>query len=297
MQWPSPRWPCHRRTGSCPWSPSHSPSACGSPAANCSGLRGRTFRPLQPLIIIGAAFAGLLVFALVWRVLRPLVEYDGWAPFTSLTGAVGEVILNAPIGRPVAWAVSILALIGLQRVLRHSRDLWIVLCWLVPVILYITTASAPKGFWRMLLTGGWYQDSYRLAALLPIFTVVLAAIGSVFLWDALKAPIAKAATKMNGALSRRYPAAAPAALAALFILAATATTQTGTMRGITEEASRAYVMDASSPIVDSDELAVINRLPETVPEDATIAVNPWNGGSLRVRPHGPQSQYVPHVLH
>jgi hypothetical protein len=245
-----------------------------------SGLRGRTFRPMQPLIIIGATAAGLLVFALVWRLLRPLVEYDGWAPFTSQTGAVGEVILNAPIGRPVAWAVSILALIGLQRVLRNSRDLWIMLCWLVPVILYVTTASAPKGFWRMLLTGGWYQDSYRLAALLPIFTVVLATIGSLFLWDALKAPVAQVAERVSGSLSRRYPAAAPASLAALFVLAAVVATQTGTLRGITEEASRAYVMNSSSPIVDSDELAVIHRLPETVPADATIAVNPWNGGSL-----------------
>jgi hypothetical protein len=64
------------------------------------------------------------------------------------------------------------------------------------------------------------------------------------------------------------------------ILAAVVATQAGTMRGITEEASRAYVLNSSSPIVDSDELAVIHRLPQTVPQDATIAVNPWNGGSL-----------------
>ncbi|WP_426225439.1 DUF6541 family protein [Pseudarthrobacter sp. DSP2-3-2b1] len=243
-------------------------------------LRGRSFRPVQVLIIIGTALAGLLVFALVWRVLRPLVEYDGWAPFTGLTGAVGEVILNAPIGRPVAWALSILALLGLQQVLRKTRDLWIVLCWLVPVVLYVTTASTPKGFWRMLLTGGWYQDSYRLAALLPIFTVVLAAMGSLFLWDVLKVPVTRVTARVSGPVGRKFPAAAQAGLAALTILAAVVATQTGTMRGITEEASRAYVLDSSSPIVDSDELAVIHRLPQTVPEDATIAVNPWNGGSL-----------------
>jgi hypothetical protein len=244
------------------------------------GFRGRSFRPIQPALIIGAALAGLLVFALVWRLLRPLVEYDGWAPFTSQTGAVGEVILNAPIGRPVAWALSILALIGLSRVLRNNQDLWVVLCWLVPVVLYVTTASTPKGFWRMLLTGGWYQDSYRLAALLPIFTVVLATGGSIFLWNVLNGPIARAAARVRGVRGGIMPAAASAALAALLIFAVVVTTQSGTMRGITEEASRAYVLDNSSPIVDSDELAVIKRLPESVPEDATIAVNPWNGGSM-----------------
>ncbi|MGX1160383.1 hypothetical protein FBY31_1249 [Arthrobacter sp. SLBN-100] len=240
--------------------------------------RGQPIR--YRLIILGATLVGLLVFALVWRVLRPLVDYDGWAPFTSLTGAVGEVILNAPIGRPVAWALSVLSLIGLRQVLRKTQDFWIVLCWLVPVILYITTASSPKGFWRMLLTGGWYQDSYRLAALLPIFTVVLATVGSLFLWDLIKTPVAKVAAQWRAPLSYRFRAAPAAGLAALFILAAVVATQTGTMRGITEEASRAYVLDSSSPIVDSDELAVIKRLGENVPGDATIAVNPWNGGSL-----------------
>lgn len=243
-------------------------------------LRERPFRALQPLIVVGATLAGLLLFALVWRVLRPLVDYDGWAPFTGVTGAVGEALLNAPIGRPVAWALSLLALLGLQQVLQKSRDLWIVLCWLVPVILYVTTASTPKGFWRMLLTGGWYQDSYRLAALLPIFTVVLAAIGSLFLWDILKDLVLGTVNRLSGAPSRKLLAGAPVGLAALFILAAVVATQTGTMRGITEEASRAYVLDNSSPVVDSDELAVISRLPQNVPEDATIAVNPWNGGSL-----------------
>ncbi|WP_248759891.1 DUF6541 family protein [Pseudarthrobacter sp. SSS035] len=244
------------------------------------GLRDRKFRPVQPLIIIGATGAGLLVFALVWRVLRPLVEYDGWAPFTSQTGAVGEVILNAPIGRPVAWAVSILTLIGLQRVLRNSRDLWIVLCWLMPVILYITTASAPKGIWRMTLTGGWYQDSYRLAALLPIFTVVLASIGSLFLWDAFKVPVVHMLGRVARSVKIHPRVAAQATAAFVFIMAIGLSTQWGTMGGITQEAKKAYVMDAQAPIVDSEELALIQRLPTNVPEDVVIAVNPWNGGSL-----------------
>lgn len=242
--------------------------------------RGSAVRPMRPLVILGATCAGLLMFAVVWRLLRPLVDYDGWAPFTTSTGAVGEVILNAPIGRPVAWVVSILALIGLQRVSRNPRDCWIILCWLVPVILYVTTASTPKGLWRMLATGGWYQDSYRLAALLPIFATVLAAVGALFLWDALKAPLAKAARRPSLAPSSTRVVAVPGALAVAFIFAAVVGTQSGTMRGITEEAARAYVLDPTSPIVDSDELAVINRLEETVPPDATIAVSPWNGGSL-----------------
>ncbi|MEO3933847.1 DUF6541 family protein [Micrococcaceae bacterium Sec7.4] len=231
-------------------------------------------------VVVGITLLCLLLLALVWKILRPLATYDGWAPFTSQTGAVGEVILNAPMGRPVAWAVSILALVGLQQVIRNSTRFWIFLCWLVPVVLFVTTASAPKGQWRMLLTGGWYQDSYRLAALLPVFGIVLAAIGGLFLWDIFQAPATRLLNRRVRLVRLNTNAAAPAAAAVVFLTAAVLASQVGAMRGITAEAKRAYVMDLAAPIVDSDELALIKRLPSEVASDAVIAVNPWNGGSL-----------------
>jgi hypothetical protein len=226
--------------------------------------------------LIAGTGVGLLAFVVVWKLLRPLAEYDGWAPFTTQAGAVGEAVVNGAIGRPPTWAVSVLALIGIYRVVRNHAMTWIFLCWLVPVVLYVTTASAPKGFWRSLLTGGWYQDSYRLAALLPIFSVVLAVIGSLFLWDALKTHV----KHVTQSLPIKSSVAATAACAGLFVLALAAASQYGTMGSITKEASNAYVMDPKAPIVDSDELALINRLSHTVPAGDVIAVNPWNGGAL-----------------
>jgi hypothetical protein len=243
-----------------------------SNAANQSWRRKST--------VIGIALLGLLGFVLAWKLLRPLVDYDGWAPFTSQTGAVGEVVLNGPIGRPVTWGVSILALIGLQRVLRGSKSVWIALCWLVPVILYCTTASSPKGQWRMLLTGGWYQDSYRLAALLPVFAIVLAAIGYLFIWDRVHVPVAGILNRIGGRMRRYRSEVASVAAAGVFVAVAVLASQLGTMQGITQEAAKAYVMGPDAPIVDSEELQLIHRLPDEVPADAVIAVNPWNGGSL-----------------
>lgn len=228
-------------------------------------------------LVAGVTVLGLLGFALIWKILRPLADYDSWAPFTTQTAAIGEVLLTAPMGRPVPWAVSILVLLGLQQVLSNPRRLWIFLCWLVPVVLYITTASAPKGPWRMLLTGGWYQDSYRLAALLPIFAVVLASIGALLIWDFL----CKSASRLlNRSPWRNHVRGGLAVAVLAFVAAMIFVSQAGTLTGITAEAKRAYVLDATAPIVDSNELALIQRLPSEVPEDAVIAVNPWNGGSL-----------------
>lgn len=244
-------------------------------------IRSSPDRRSRSAALTALTIFGLLMFGIIWKFLRPVEDYDGWAPFTTQAGAIGEAVTNAPIGRAVTWAASILALIGIQRVVRNSSQFWVFLCWLVPVILYVTTASTPKGPLRMLLTGGWYQDSYRLAALLPIFGGVLATIGSLYLWDIMKAPSA-AAFKRLGRLRgiHGHPKLTLAVPAGVVLLAVVAASQFGTMGPITQEAAKAYVMDSKAPIVDSDELAVIRRLPSTVPADAVIAVNPWNGGSL-----------------
>lgn len=239
--------------------------------------------PEQRYRVAGLVFwtlFGLVVFILIWRFLRPLGDYDGWSPFTTQAGAIGEAVTNAPIGRAVTWAASILALIGIQRVVNSRDRSWVFLCWLVPVVLYVTTASAPKGAMRMLMTGGWYQDSYRLAALLPIFATVLAAIGSLYLWDLVKAPITAGLNRVARMVSSKVPKVSTVGPAVVFLLAVVAASQYGTMGPITQEAAKAYVMDSKAPIVDSEELALIRRLSTTVPADAVIAVNPWNGGSL-----------------
>ena len=243
-------------------------------------IRRAGVRLRRSVVVVGLTVLGLLGFALVWKILRPLAAYDGWAPFTTQTGAVGEVVLNAPMGRPVAWAVSILVLVGLHQVLLNSQRFWIFLCWLVPVALFFTTASAPRGQWRMLLTGGWYQDSYRLAALLPVFAIVLAAIGGLYLWDLFQTPATRLLNRGARLVRLNTTAAAPAAAAVAFLVAAVLASQVGTLRGITVEAKSAYVMDPAAPIVDSDELALIKRLRSKVPAESVIAVNPWNGGSL-----------------
>ena len=41
-----------------------------------------------------------------------------------------------------------------------------------------------------------------------------------------------------------------------------------------------YRLSENSPLISSDEMALINRLPGEVPKDALMVGNPWNGSSL-----------------
>jgi hypothetical protein len=41
-----------------------------------------------------------------------------------------------------------------------------------------------------------------------------------------------------------------------------------------------YQMTNDSPLVSSDEMALMKRLPDEIPQDATLLGNPWNGSAL-----------------
>jgi hypothetical protein len=168
------------------------------------------------------------------------------------------------------WLASVLALLGIITVFRSRQQRWFVVSYLVAAVLYIVDASVPRGFVRDFLTGAWYQDTYRLAAFLPLFATVLGAlgaqefarrIGARYRTDSLR-PFAKS----TGIVC------ATAALAGLCYM--------GPSRIYVHRSYEQYRFDANSGILTPTELEFIQRLDQYVEEDAVIADNPWNGSSL-----------------
>jgi hypothetical protein len=62
--------------------------------------------------------------------------------------------------------------------------------------------------------------------------------------------------------------------------AAIALGQQGGLQQEVTQASSQYSISENSPLVSSDELAVIRRLERTVPADATLLGNPYTGAAL-----------------
>lgn len=229
------------------------------------------------LALVSAAAIGL--FAGLWMKVRPGF-YDFWGPHQSKSGAIGEAITNAPLGTPASWTISILAVIGFIVVWKQPEWRWVPFSYGVSVILYVTDAAAPRGPLRDFLTGVWYQDTYRLAAFLPVFTTLLCAIGAVALAEQLRTVRWK---KLQSIVSRLQPrqlraTATTSTIAAVVILSAA--TQYGAIREYISDSKAFFSFDANSPILSPDEAQLLYRLPSLVPEDAVIADNPWNGSSL-----------------
>jgi len=232
-------------------------------------------------VVIGASVAVAVAVVVAWQKLRP-APYNGWTPHQTVAGAIGEVVANGPMKTDVTLIISVLAVIGMARIIRRRAQLWLLGCYFVAGFLYVVDAGFAAGWARAFFTGTWYQDTYRLAAYLPVFAVVLAALGVLATADTLKAAAGVLALKLRPAGVRSVRLTGVAGFAGILAvcLALGWATQAGPVRGYVASSQYFFERDTKDSILSSDEYALLARLGSEVPEDAVIAVNPWNGGAL-----------------
>ncbi|TLM85650.1 hypothetical protein FDW83_04575 [Pseudarthrobacter sp. NamE2] len=247
--------------------------------------RGRVVAIVALVITLVVA---VVVVRSLWEAVRPPAEAAFWPPVETSGQAIGEVISSSAIGRPVAWAVMVLTLFGAYATMRSGRQVWWLGTYAVAAFLFLVVSSFPADDFRMFVSGIWYNDPPRLAALLPLVTVPLACHGAVSLWDLLmtmfRTGMRRPAKPLADAPVLRAVFSRPATLTVIagIILAMgmTAATQRGNVRQAEDSMSGSYRLSEDSPLISTDELALIQRLPDEVPEDALLVGNPWNGSSL-----------------
>jgi hypothetical protein len=230
----------------------------------------------------------LLIF-LSWTKVRP-APYDNWGPTVRAGAAVGEVLTNSTMQEAPAWIISILAVSGLIAAFREKKHRWIVASYAIAAGLYVVDAAGSKGFWRDFITGTWYQDTYRLAALLPVLVTPLAALGTLALW---RQSLAVILPRTEG--HPRLRKGTPMALSLLAVAVSFVATFFGPLDEYVYRSKAVYSLDENSAILSKQELALVKRLPLTVPEGARIADNPWNGSSWAYA-FGNRDVLTPHLF-
>ncbi|MGW4060961.1 DUF6541 family protein [Amycolatopsis sp. NPDC004747] len=133
-----------------------------------------------------------------------------WGNAATVTGAVGQTVTFSPMADFPQWWLGLPALAGIVLLARQRKAVWLVGAYVVLGGLYAATVSMETGLIH-LLTGPFYNDNYRIAALLPL-------IGAVGFGEFVNTATAWFAAKVRPRLPKLHPAAP--VLAGVVLLAA-----------------------------------------------------------------------------
>ncbi|HLL68686.1 MAG TPA: DUF6541 family protein [Micromonosporaceae bacterium] len=264
--------------------------------------RARRLRRVRRANRAAAEMAGFLATCGLlwwWAATTPVfagVRQFYWAPFETPAQAIGEVLLHAPNHRSPLWALSAVVLVGSVAAWMVPRRRWLVAGFVLAGALYTMTASVNEPSTQK-FTGYWYNDSYRLAAMLPIVTVPVAVCGVLLI-----------AGWVQTGLRRRRFAAEPGTEAAAATGAAASHRRVGLSvvgsgTGVTVAltlllmlctgafhldqhaamVASTYTIEAdpdADVLVDPGERQFLTRIRDEVPRGAVIANNPWDGSAL-----------------
>lgn len=257
-------------------------------------LRGPRLNPLLPALRISQGrtvlvrmllFAGwVVVAAFAFKVLRPPWSASVWGPAGTFGEAISEAITSSPLVQVILWPASILVLVGAVAVIVTRRLWWLLGAHLGLSALWIVGGALEAGKLRYLLVGPWYNDPNRLAAMLPITAIPLAAYGLAWISDLVQRLVGRQRT-----VSERVDGI----FAVLVTTALLLTTQWSAGKlEILDGVRATYEITPDSVLVDSDEFAVIQMVEELTDPDDVIAVNPWTGASMAYALTGRQTTAV-----
>lgn len=242
-------------------------------AAAVRGVRAAT-RTSRRVLIIAAAALALVAEVFVWS--RFGTGDNIWPAVRPFYVSAAEALVNGPLDITIGVTATVLVLLGVVAAFLRRVPAWLLVSYLLSVAMFAFANGWPEGPLRTAITGLWYNDAFRLAALLPITAVPLAVAGLVLLLGWIGTWLDRFAARRDG----RPTAAVRTGLLAAVAVVAVLTTQVGAIPSTREDLDFAYRIDDDSPVVNPDELRLFEDVAELTPEDAVIAGNPWNGSAL-----------------
>lgn len=235
---------------------------------------GRTWRG------VGEVAASVLVLGAAWywtsTTPNPAfrsVRETHWPAFDTPGQATREVLLNGTNGTDTLLVLSIVVLLGFIGAALVTEHRWLIPAHLMTGFLYVIAAAYNLPQTRK-FTGYWYNDSYRLAAVLPVTAVPLAVAGILLLAKLITARVPAAQDWRRFAGSATVIAVALAAVLVVGTRGMNNPDRTARLAGH-------YLTPAPGDLLaDPGQRAFLVRIKERIPEGSVVANNPWDGSGM-----------------
>ena len=235
-------------------------------------------------MVIAFVMCALLVWLALFRLpsLYGIVTF-GWAPFQSVGQAIASVMtISFTKGSVVQPVLALSVLLGIFYCIASRRNLWLIVSYLLSSVIYVL-CTAGEGVWQHLASGFWYNDSYRISAVLALACIPLAAVGMGALYKAyLKVASYCGAQLTDCSWASNSLKALFFALLIVGIYLPCVTTDA--RHGITtafglvkQDNSRLNSLAPDTNLYDTNEIAFVERVRDAVPDDAVILNLPYDG--------------------
>jgi hypothetical protein len=201
-----------------------------------------------------------------------------WAPQMTMAQGMGEALTLSTVITGAHWAFGAATLWGFYRLLKVPRLRWLLVSYVFVVFLYMLSVGTTGWFTRE-LTGFWYDDPQRIAALIPMTAVPMAALGITSAADAIGRFVGRVSSDVfSRPLSSRV--ALGIACAAMMALPAAVYPNQGIGEGAAVLQDRYTNLNFKNHMVTPDEQALYGKLATQIPAGDTLLASPFTGAQF-----------------
>ena len=229
----------------------------------------------------GLRLGGLLAFFAIGFVLMvKLRPGDMWGPRMSFFEAVKQALTLSlwGYGLPLVTAALVLLGVVVALVARNRTGFTTVSLWGTALLLFVATAGTSSALLRY-PTEVWYGDAPRLAALVPLAAIPAAAFGVAWIYSKV---------------ARAGKFVVPFEVVGMILLLVGTQALAG-YAALTADTLKSHTATDTSALLSTDEITLLERLPEHVGPEDMIAASPWTGASLAYA-FADREVIFPHIL-
>jgi len=206
------------------------------------------------------------------------VRDKNWVEFMTMSQAMGQAMTLSTIITKAHWVFGAATLWGFYRLLKVPRLRWLLVSHVVLIFLYMLSAGSAGRLARE-LTGFWYNDAQRVAALIPMTAVPLAALGLTSAADALAHVIGRISSDVFGR-SLRLRWALGIAVLVMLVVPAVANPSQGIGQGAAILQDRYANPNFAHHLVTHDEQVLYEKLATQIPPGDTVLGSPFTGAQF-----------------
>lgn len=201
-----------------------------------------------------------------------------WHELMTMNQAMGQALTLSTVITKASWVLGVATLWGFYRLLHVPRLRWLLMSHVFLIFLYMLCAGSSSWLSRE-LTGFWYNDAQRVAALMAMTAVPLAAVGITAAADALARVVGRVSVDVFGRRLSSQRALGIACLVMLVYPAAIYPSQ-GIGHGMRVLHDRYDNANFAHLMVSADEQVLYEKLATQIPAGETVLGSPFTGAQF-----------------